>query len=95
MSHLERRPGRARRVLRGLVPMVVAAGAAVTCDNPTGPARHMVALAIRPVLAIQMAAFSGLSVDRVRLIVQQGESNPIADQSFNFSPDADTIAAGV
>ena len=82
-------------MLRGLLPVVVAAGAAVTCDNPTGPVRRMVALAIRPVVNIEMAAFAGMSVDKARLVVMQGEVDTIADQSFPFSPDADSITTGI
>jgi len=84
----------ARKLIRGLLP-VVAAGAAVTCDAPTRPARHMVALAVQPVLRIAVGAFGGLSVDSARLIVVRPPADTVAAKSFYFPADSTQIAARV
>jgi hypothetical protein len=85
---------RARKLIRGLLP-VIAAGAAVTCDAPTRPARHMIALAIQPVLKIALGTFGGLSVDSARLIVVRPPADTVAAKSFYFSADSTQIAATV
>jgi hypothetical protein len=81
-------------LIRGLLAVVVAAGAAVTCDAPTGPARHMVALALQPVLGVELGTY-GLSVDQARLIVVRPPADTVATQTFTFSPDSAQITANV
>ena len=85
----------ARKLIRGLLPVVVAAGAAVTCDSPTGPARHLVALAIQPVLRVALGTFGGMSVDQARLIVVRPPADTVATKSFDFSADSAQITANV
>ncbi|HXY18968.1 MAG TPA: Ig-like domain-containing protein [Gemmatimonadales bacterium] len=80
-------------MLRGLLPVVLAAGAVVTCDSPTAPARRMVGLAFQPVVRYSMATFSGMAVDQVRLIAVHGSDS--VSQVFNFSPDSSQIKASM
>ena len=84
-----------RRPLRGLLAVVVAAGAALTCENPTTPARRIVSLAVQPVLKIALGSFGGLSVDQARLIVVAPPADTVATQTFGFSADSAQIAAKV
>ena len=93
MNAVEHLPTRARRLLRGLLPVVLAAGAVVTCDSPTAPARRMVGLAFQPVVRFGMATFSGMAVDQVRLIAVHGSDS--VSQVFNFSPDSSQIKASM
>jgi hypothetical protein len=92
---VEHLPSRARRLLRGLLPLVATAGAVLTCDAPTGPARHMVALAIQPVLRISLGTFGGLGVDSARLIVVRPPADTVTTKTFEFSPDSAQITARV
>ena len=93
MNDVERLPTRARRLLRGLLPVVLAAGAVVTCDSPTAPGRRMVGLAFQPVLRYSMASFSGMAVDQVRLIAVHAADT--VSQTFDFSPDSSQIKASM
>ena len=93
MNAVERLPTRARRLLRGLLPVVLAAGAVVTCDSPTAPVRRMVGLAFQPIVRYQLATFGGMSVDQVRLIAVRGSDS--VSQTFNFSPDSSQIKASM
>ena len=86
---------RTRKVLRALLPVVVAAGAAVTCESPTRPAGHMVALAIQPILKVALGSFGGLAVDSARLTVVRPPETVIATKTFYFSPDSAQITADV
>ena len=93
MIPVERLPTRARRLLRGLLPVVLAAGAVLTCDSPTALNRRMVGLAFQPVVRYGMGTFGGMSVDQVRLIAVHGSDS--VSQTFNFSPDSAQITASM
>ena len=93
MNAVERLPTRARRLLRGLLPVVFAAGAVVTCDSPTAPVRRMVGLAFQPIVRYRLGTFGGMSVDQVRLIAVRGSDS--TSQTFNFSPDSSQIKASM
>ena len=67
----------------------------MTCDSPTGPARHLVALAIQPVLRVALGTFGGMSVDQARLIVVRPPADTVATKSFDFSADSAQITANV
>ncbi|HVM44018.1 MAG TPA: Ig-like domain-containing protein, partial [Gemmatimonadales bacterium] len=74
---------------------MVAAGAAVTCDNPTGPVRHVVALAIQPELNIALSSFGGLSVNQVRLIAVEPPSDTVARHTIPFGADLSEVSASI
>jgi len=86
---------RARKLIRALLAVAVAAGAAVTCESPTTPARHMVALAIQPVLKVALGSFGGLAVDSARVTVVRPPETVVATKTFYFPPDVDQINATV
>jgi len=89
-------PSRARRSWRIALSVLLAAGAAMTCENPTGPVRRQIALALHPQFATAASgSFGGLSVDQAKLFVVQGETDTISKQSFPFYPDSAQIAAHV
>ena len=86
---------RSHAVRTAAVLAVLAAGASVTCEAPTKPARHMVALAIQPVIHVALGTFGGLSVDSARLIVARPPEAIVATKTFYFSPDSAQLTANV
>jgi hypothetical protein len=83
------------RAVRTVAFLAVLAAGTVTCDAPTKPAHHMVALAIQPVLGVALGAFGGLAVDSVRLIVVRPPEAIVATKTYYFSPDSAQITANV
>ena len=85
-----------RKWHRVFLPAVLAAGAALTCDEPTGPLRHNVALGFQPVLSTSaIAGFGGLSVDQARVIVVAPPTDTVASKTYEFSPDSTELKAAI
>ena len=82
----------ASRIWRALWPAVVVAGGAITCDAPTAPFVRNVRLNVVPVYSVNMALFSGMSVDKIRLTAVKPPAETLATQDYAFPASQDTAA---
>ena len=78
---------RVRQAWRAAWPVLVVAGAAVTCDNPMAP--KPVAINVVPVIDLgAIREFAGMSVDNARITVLRPPADTLGDRIFPFSVDS-------